>query len=306
VNVGEQVRALRQQRGLTLAALAGEELSVALVSKIERGLVSPSLNSLVYLASRLGVSPARLLESDGAQRTAAGAVAAARAYLLLGDPANAARHAAGALGTNLPPAAQARLLAVQAEAQLAAGRTGEAAAGVLQGSGLVAPGDAGEHRRAAAELAWTLGLLERRRGDRMAAQRSWVRCLELLAAAPDAEVSLQLLAARAQIELAALHEVDGALETARHFLSRAATTLAHLADPSSVAQGVLAAVPDAPSADGLQPPAPLAGALALAVTAAASRLIVQVGRDLARLERAAARWPAAVAPAEVSHSRHLR
>src|SRR5438093_1599988 len=99
----------------------------ALVSKIERGLVSPSLTTLVHLASRLGVPPARLLEDEAAPAAGAGAAAAARAHLLLGDPANAARRAAEALGQTLAPAIRARLLAVQAEALLAAGPTGQAA-----------------------------------------------------------------------------------------------------------------------------------------------------------------------------------
>jgi len=314
--VGERVRSLRQQRGLTLAALAGDELSVALVSKIERGLVSPSLKTLAYLASHLDVSPARLLEDDTVQRAAATTVAVARAHLLLGDPATAAQRAAEALVAHPPLAMRARLLAVQAEALLASGRTGEAAASVLQGSGLVAPDDA--HRRqgvasegqiAAAELAWTLGLLERRRGNRPAAHLAWVRCLDALAAAPATNLSLQLLAARAQVELAALHEVDGALETAHHFLTRAATSLERLADSAAAARGLLAAAGDERAKEGVaapEAPAVPAGALALAAAAAAKRLVVQVKRDLARLERAAVRWPIAAAPAEVSHSRHLR
>src|SRR5581483_8548889 len=73
-----------------LAALAGEALSVGLVSKIERGLVNPSLHTLLYLADRLGVSPAELVSepTPGYDRPAA-ALAAARALLLLGDPAGA-------------------------------------------------------------------------------------------------------------------------------------------------------------------------------------------------------------------------
>jgi hypothetical protein len=205
---------------------------------------------------------------------------------------------------------RARLLAVQAEALLAAGRTGEATAAVLQGSALVTPNEAGEDHVAAAELAWALGLLERRRGDRAAAHRSWVRCLERLDMLPSAEPSWPLLGARTQIELAALHEIDGALETAQHFLSRAAATLARLADPAMAAHDALAAG-DALAAAGdagraIEVPVSPASALALAVVVAASRLAMQVGRDLARLERVASRWPAALAPVEVSHSRHLR
>jgi transcriptional regulator with XRE-family HTH domain len=318
MDLGERVRALRRQRGLTLAALAGDSLSVALVSKIERGLVTPSLNTLYYLAERLDIAAAGLLQEPDGAREGIGAVqvAAARAHLLLGDVLAASRHAAGAAQRELPLSVRARLAAVHAESLLAVGNAGEAAACLLQGSTLVADlaeaaapsGGARPVQMATAELAWALGLLERRRGSRSAAQRAWARCLEALETAHPGDLWAQLLAARTQVELAALHEVEAALETAYQFLLRATPMLAWLADPAGSAQVVLAAADGTGASDGQDAAAlaPLSGALALAITVAASRLAPQAARDLARLERGASRWPAAAAPAEISHSRHLR
>lgn len=55
-NVGTRVHALRQQRGLSLRALAQLcELSPNTISLIERGITSPTVSSLHQLASALGV-----------------------------------------------------------------------------------------------------------------------------------------------------------------------------------------------------------------------------------------------------------
>jgi hypothetical protein len=211
---------------------------------------------------------------------------------------------------------RARLLAIHAEALLTVGSASEAAAHVLQGTTLLADlagraissREAWSFQMATAELAWTLGLLERRRGNRGAAQRAWARCLEALETAHPGDLWAQFLAARTQMELAALNDVEGALKTAYQFLLRAAATLARLADPAGAAQVALAASDIGGASDGHEAAAsvPLPGALALAITVAASRLAPQAARELARHERGASRWPAAAAPAEVSHSRHLR
>jgi transcriptional regulator with XRE-family HTH domain len=56
-NVGERVRALRRQRGLSLRALAElSELSPNTISLIERGVTSPSVSTLHRLAAALGVA----------------------------------------------------------------------------------------------------------------------------------------------------------------------------------------------------------------------------------------------------------
>src|SRR5690349_18288817 len=54
--LGTQLRALRKAKQLSLAELAaGAELSIGMVSQIERGLASPSIRSLRKLGEALGV-----------------------------------------------------------------------------------------------------------------------------------------------------------------------------------------------------------------------------------------------------------
>lgn len=68
-NVGTRLRALRQQRGLSLRALAELcELSPNTISLIERGSSSPTVASLHRLASSLGV-PINSFFADEAEKT---------------------------------------------------------------------------------------------------------------------------------------------------------------------------------------------------------------------------------------------
>ncbi len=61
--LGEKVRALRHERGLTQEALADSlDLSIAYVSLIERGGRNPPYTTVVALALALGVSPRDLCE----------------------------------------------------------------------------------------------------------------------------------------------------------------------------------------------------------------------------------------------------
>jgi len=60
--VGATVRRLRAAQGLTLAELAGSaDISPAMLSRLEHGDVSPSLDTLAALAEALGTSCAALL-----------------------------------------------------------------------------------------------------------------------------------------------------------------------------------------------------------------------------------------------------
>ncbi|WP_372869850.1 helix-turn-helix domain-containing protein, partial [Planomicrobium okeanokoites] len=54
-SLGELIRKLRKERGLTLQALAGEELSKGMLSLIENNKANPSMESLAYIAEQLGV-----------------------------------------------------------------------------------------------------------------------------------------------------------------------------------------------------------------------------------------------------------
>lgn len=60
VTVGNQVRTLRKEKGLTLAALSDRTgLSPAIVSQIERGLANPSFTTLAQLAHGLEIPVGR-------------------------------------------------------------------------------------------------------------------------------------------------------------------------------------------------------------------------------------------------------
>ncbi|AMQ04931.1 helix-turn-helix domain-containing protein [Sporosarcina psychrophila] len=60
--LGERIRKLRKQRKLTLEALAGDELTKGMLSLIENNKANPSMESLSYIAERLGVEVVELLE----------------------------------------------------------------------------------------------------------------------------------------------------------------------------------------------------------------------------------------------------
>jgi transcriptional regulator with XRE-family HTH domain len=135
--IGARVRRARQARKpkMTLAQLAGTRLSISLVSKIERGHVWPSLPTLGYLAERLELPVASLLESDDVPlenpsvspfEPRAGSLDRAEAYLGLGEP-----EAALALldeQTDASPVQSAPVTALRALALLASGRLDEAVA----------------------------------------------------------------------------------------------------------------------------------------------------------------------------------
>ncbi|MDR4317978.1 XRE family transcriptional regulator [Niallia circulans] len=60
--LGERIRTLRKQRKMTLEALAGEKLTKGMLSQIENNKARPSMESLEYIAERLGVDISELLE----------------------------------------------------------------------------------------------------------------------------------------------------------------------------------------------------------------------------------------------------
>ncbi|MDP1630199.1 MAG: helix-turn-helix transcriptional regulator [Caulobacter sp.] len=63
--VGENVRRLRIERGLSQEALAGEAgLAMRHLGRIERGEGNPTVSMLGQLASALGTTPSMLLETD--------------------------------------------------------------------------------------------------------------------------------------------------------------------------------------------------------------------------------------------------
>ncbi len=58
---GARIRKLRQNAGMSQAELAGDKLTRFAISKIESGASMPTLETLDYLASRLGVTMRDLL-----------------------------------------------------------------------------------------------------------------------------------------------------------------------------------------------------------------------------------------------------
>ena len=65
--LGERIRTIRKQRKMTLDALAGEQMTKAMMSYIENNKAKPSMESLSYIAERLGVKVSELLEEVNPQ-----------------------------------------------------------------------------------------------------------------------------------------------------------------------------------------------------------------------------------------------
>lgn len=64
MTLGEKIRRRRKELHLTQEALAGESITRILISRIESGDVNPSLETLRYLADRLGLPAGYLLTED--------------------------------------------------------------------------------------------------------------------------------------------------------------------------------------------------------------------------------------------------
>jgi transcriptional regulator with XRE-family HTH domain len=70
LQVGRNVRRLRQERGVTLSELAASAgISLAMLSRLEKGDVSPSLETLAALAEALGTGAASLLKDEVPQQS---------------------------------------------------------------------------------------------------------------------------------------------------------------------------------------------------------------------------------------------
>ncbi len=64
--VGQRIKQLRQERGMSQRDLADNQMSPGFLSQVERGLTSPSLTSLRIIAENLRVPTAALLPEEGA------------------------------------------------------------------------------------------------------------------------------------------------------------------------------------------------------------------------------------------------
>ena len=61
MNIGEKIKNLRTSKMMTQKELSGDVITRNMLSQIETGTALPSLQSLIYLANRLGVQPGYLL-----------------------------------------------------------------------------------------------------------------------------------------------------------------------------------------------------------------------------------------------------
>ncbi len=70
MNIGESLRQLRQQRGLTQEELADRcELSKGFISQVERNLASPSIATLIDMLECLGSNPSDFFHEKKADRS---------------------------------------------------------------------------------------------------------------------------------------------------------------------------------------------------------------------------------------------
>lgn len=273
---------LRHDPPLTLKQLAGDRLSVAMVSRLERGDVMPSLDTLAYLARRLDVPLAWLVDPRGHQQAAAmGTRDAGRALLRLGRPDAALERLDEAL--RLDPASDAAF--DRAEALLALGRTAEADAAV---EGL--PREDPRTDRAA-------GLVLLAQGRPHAAVAALRRAAAILQAreGPAGEGTSpgeRVAAADVLHALARALEASGSRETAAMTLRQAARHLAGLTTARAYGLAIVARAQD----EG--PGSRLTAAAALAEAAWAAALDLQVRVALARLELRAGRRRDALAALE--------
>jgi transcriptional regulator with XRE-family HTH domain len=192
----------RLARGMTLASLAGDRVSVSLISRIERGLVRPSLTTLSFLAERLGTDVASLVGGASGEEV----LALARAvFAATGDDPAAVVVATAGLAS-----AEARLL--RARALAAQGRDDEAfiELGMLEAS---------------AEAELLMAELAARRGARDEAQERYRRALGHL---PSTAADLR---AEALCGLAGMADAGGGRATARSLYQQAARELASAASP---------------------------------------------------------------------------
>ena len=62
MQLGEKIRTLRKKQGMTQSGLSGDKITRNMLSRIESDKASPSIGTLLYLAERLSVSPAYLVD----------------------------------------------------------------------------------------------------------------------------------------------------------------------------------------------------------------------------------------------------
>ncbi|MDQ1748184.1 MAG: hypothetical protein QOD07_2447 [Frankiaceae bacterium] len=129
VAIGSRIRELRLARGLRQAEVAGDDISVAYVSRIEAGQRRPDSRVLAVIAERLGTTPSQLLtgrDPDDDDRVVL-ALRYAEIALRTGEPAEAERQLNDLVTESLRGRWQEEAQALLAATYEAQGRLAEAA-----------------------------------------------------------------------------------------------------------------------------------------------------------------------------------
>ncbi len=125
--LGQRIRRIRTQQGLSLAKVVGTDVSRAFLNQVEMGKARPSIRVLRILAERLGTEVEYLLEGRQAGIERELALEKGRVLLLRGEPKRALLALKPAIASyDWPLGTDARL--AQAEALMALGRKDEAVA----------------------------------------------------------------------------------------------------------------------------------------------------------------------------------
>jgi len=125
--LGQRIRRIRQDRGLSLAKVVRDDFSRAFLNQVELGKSRPSIRVLRIIAERLGTEAEYLLEGQEAGIERELALEKGRVLLLQGDPRRALLALRPAINTyDWPLGSDARVC--QAQALISLGRKDEAAA----------------------------------------------------------------------------------------------------------------------------------------------------------------------------------
>lgn len=123
--LGQRIRRLRHQRGMSLASVGGEDFTRAFLNQVEMGKARPSVRVLRVIAERLGTDVDYLLEGKQGGVDREVSLEKARVLYLKGQPQKALQALAPALQSfDYPLGADARL--IQAQALMALGKKDEA------------------------------------------------------------------------------------------------------------------------------------------------------------------------------------
>lgn len=126
-SLGQRIRRLRIQQGLSLAKVVGDDVSRAFLNQVEMGKARPSIRVLRVIAERLGTEVEYLLEGRVAGLERELSLEKGRVLLARGEPKRALAVLRAAVASyDWPLGTDARLS--QAEAYIALGRKDEATA----------------------------------------------------------------------------------------------------------------------------------------------------------------------------------